>query len=64
LACGVILTLGLLHTLSAVAFGDRDRRQVLRSLVLLLLTILAMTTALQRIRQLGRPLEKGVRTAL
>ena len=31
-ACGMLATLGLLHTLAAVALGDRDPRQVRRSL--------------------------------
>ena len=54
-ACGVLATLGLLHTLAAVGLGDRDPRQVRRSLGLMLLTILFMTATLQRVRQLGRP---------
>jgi hypothetical protein len=54
-ACGVLATLALLHCLAAVALGDRDRRQVWRSLALMLATILLMTATLQRVRQLGRP---------
>jgi hypothetical protein len=54
-ACGLLATLGLLHTLAAVALGDRDPRQVRRSLVLMLATVLFMTATLQRVRELGRP---------
>jgi hypothetical protein len=54
-ACGILATLGLLHTLAAVALGDHDPRQVRRSLALMLATILFMTATLQRVRQLGRP---------
>ncbi len=55
LAGGVLATLGLLHHLAAVAFGDSDRRQVRRSVVLMLATVLLMTATLQRVRELGRP---------
>jgi len=52
---GILATLALLHTLAAVALGDRDRRQVHRAVILMLATVFLMTAALSRIRQLGRP---------
>jgi hypothetical protein len=54
-ACGILATLWLLHTLAAVALGDRDPRHVRRSVLLMLSTVLFMTATLQRIRELGRP---------
>ncbi len=54
-ALGVLATLGLLHHLAAVALGDRDPRQIRRSVILMFLTVLFMTATLQRIRELGRP---------
>jgi hypothetical protein len=54
-ALGILTTLGLLQHLSAIALGDRDPRQIRRSVVLMLSTVLFMTATLHRVRQLGRP---------
>ncbi len=55
LACGILATLGVLHSLAAIALGDRDTRQIRRALLLMVATVLFMTATLERVRELGRP---------
>jgi hypothetical protein len=50
-AVALIATLGLLHHLAAMAFGDTSQRQLRAALVLLGLTVASMVGAQQRIRR-------------
>jgi hypothetical protein len=47
----MVATVGLLHHLAALAFGDASRRQLRTSLILLALTVTTMVVAQQRIRR-------------
>lgn len=57
LAGGVWVALGVMQSLSALAWGGSDRRQIYRACVLLALTVLLMSMTLRTSRQAG---EKSV----
>lgn len=50
LGVSVLLALFLLQDLAAIAFGDAERKQLVRAMVLMVLVVLLMTGVLRRIR--------------
>ena len=51
----LIATFALLHLLGAVAFGRGERRQVVRAMIAMTLTVVLMSGTVRRVRHLGAP---------
>lgn len=64
LAGGVWVALGVMQSLSALAWGGSDRRQTYRACVLLALTVLLMSMTLRTSRQAGEKAVAASETAL